>query len=130
MDDFIQTVALLRAKHHRPAGFNLFSVLRSSSDEVNLHSRFLAFLLNPKASHNCGSELLKNFLSTMEIEGFDVTNATVQTEYHNIDVLIRNPAGQAIIIENKIYADDQPEQLARYYQRMVNEGCKQVWTLT
>ncbi|QEY63382.1 hypothetical protein FXN65_15460 [Metapseudomonas lalkuanensis] len=129
MDDFLQTVALLRAKHHRPAGFNLFSVLRSSSDEVNLHSRFLAFLLNPKASHNCGAELLQHFLSTMEIEGFDVTNATVQTEYQNIDVLIRNPAGQAIIIENKIYAGDQPEQLARYYQRMVNEGCKQIWTL-
>lgn len=129
MDDFIQTVALLRAKHHRPAGFNLFSVLRSSSDEVHLHSRFLAFLLNPKASHNCGAELLQHFLSTMEIEGFDVTNATVQTEYQNIDVLIRNPAGQAIIIENKIYAADQPEQLARYYQRMVNEGCKQIWTL-
>ncbi|MDE3738567.1 PD-(D/E)XK nuclease family protein [Pseudomonas resinovorans] len=129
MDDFLQTVALLRAKHHRPAGFNLFSVLRSSSDEVNLHSRFLAFLLNPKASHNCGAELLQHFLSTMEIEGFDVTNATVQTEYQNIDVLIRNPAGQAIIIENKIYAGDQPEQLVRYHQCMVNEGCKQIWTL-
>nr|WP_172424825.1 PD-(D/E)XK nuclease family protein [Pseudomonas sp. A46] len=129
MDDFLQTVALLRAKHHRPPGFNLFSVLRSSSDEVRLHSRFLAFLLNPKGTHNCGPELLQQFLRTMEIEGFDVTNATVLTEYQNIDVLIRNPAGQAIIIENKIYAGDQREQLSRYYQRMEGEGCKQLWTL-
>ncbi|MGY2285141.1 hypothetical protein [Pseudomonas gingeri] len=32
MDDFLQTVALLRARYQRPTGFNLLSVLRNPSD--------------------------------------------------------------------------------------------------
>ncbi len=124
----MQTVALLRAKYHRPAGFNLFSVLRSSSDEVRLHSRFLAFLLDPKASHNQGGELLKLLLERLGIEQFHVESATVLTEYQNIDILVRNASGQALIIENKIYAGDQDEQLWRYHQRMQAEGYGQIWT--
>lgn len=128
MDDFLQSVALLRAKHHRPAGFNLFSVLRSSSDEVRLHSRFLAFLLDPKAAHNQGGALLKLLLDRLGIEQFDVESATVLTEHQNIDILVRNSSGQAVIIENKIYASDQDEQLWRYHQRMQADGCGQIWT--
>lgn len=129
MDDFLHTVALLRAKHHRPAGFNLFSVLRSSSDEVRLHSRYLSFLLNPKSAHGKGKELLELFLSYVGIEGFDCGNATVLTEYQNIDILVRNPAGQAVIIENKIYAGDQDEQIYRYHTFMQGERCSQIWNL-
>ncbi|BAU74371.1 PDDEXK-like family protein [Metapseudomonas furukawaii] len=128
MDDFLQTVALLRAKHHRPPGFNLFSVLRSSSDEVRLHSRFLAFLLDPKASHNQGTALLRRLLDRLDIKQFDVENASVLTEYQNIDILIRNPSGQAVIIENKIYAGDQKDQLWNYHQRMQAEGYREIWT--
>ncbi|NWD74931.1 PD-(D/E)XK nuclease family protein [Pseudomonas gingeri] len=62
MDDFLQTMVLLRARYQRPAGFNLFSVLRNSSDEVRLHSRLLAFLLDPKATHNQGTALLNLLL--------------------------------------------------------------------
>ncbi|WP_423205431.1 PD-(D/E)XK nuclease family protein [Pseudomonas kribbensis] len=128
MDDFLQTVALLRARYQRPADFNLFSVLRSASDEVRLHSRFLAFLLDPKATHNQGTTLLNLLLKRLGIQNFDSENATVEVEYQNIDILVRNQSKQAVIIENKIYAGDQDEQLWRYHQRMQAEGYGEIWT--
>ena len=128
MDDFLQTVALLRARYQRPAGFNLFSVLRSSSDEVRLHSRFLAFLLDPKATHNQGAVLLNLLLKRLGIQNFDSENAIVEVEYQNIDILVRNHFQQAVIIENKIYAGDQDEQLWRYHQRLQAEGYGEIWT--
>ena len=128
MDDFLQTVALLRARYQRPTGFNLFSVLRSSSDEVRLHSRFLAFLLDPKATHNQGTALLNLLLKRVGIQNFDSENAIVEAEYRSIDILVRNQSKQAVIIENKIYAGDQDEQLWRYHQRMQVEGYREIWT--
>jgi len=128
MDDFLQTVALLRARYQRPPAFNLFSVLRSSSDEVRLHSRFLAFLLDPKATHHQGTTLLNLLLKRLGIENFDSESVTVEVEYQNIDILVRNLSGQALIIENKIYAGDQDEQLWRYHQRMQAEGYADIWT--
>ena len=80
MDDFLQLSALLRAKYQRPAGFNRFSVLRSSSDEVRLHSRFLAFLLDPKASHNQGAALLNLLLMRVGIQNVDSSSAIVEVE--------------------------------------------------
>jgi hypothetical protein len=128
MDDFLQTVALLRARYQRPASFNLFSVLRSSSDEVRLHSRFLAFLLDPKATHNQGTALLNLLLKRLGIQNFDLESAIVEVEYRNIDILVRNQSKQAVIIENKIYARDQDEQLWTYHQRMLAEGYSEIWT--
>lgn len=128
MDDFLQLSALLRAKYQRPAGFNLFSVLRSSSDEVRLHSRFLAFLLDPKASHNQGAALLNLLLTRVGIQNFDSSSAIVEVEYKNIDILIRNPSNQAVIIENKVYARDRDEQLWDYHQQMQGEGYRDIWT--
>lgn len=128
MDDLLQTVALLRAKYHRPAGFNLFSVLRSSTDEVRLHSRFLAFLLDPKATHNQGTALLGLLLKRLGIQSFDLDNATVSVEYQNIDILLRNQSSQAVIIENKIHAGDQDAQLWNYHNRMQAEGYREIWT--
>ncbi|MBO0492816.1 PD-(D/E)XK nuclease family protein [Pseudomonas sp. Marseille-Q1929] len=128
MDDFLQLSALLRAKYQRPAGFNLFSVLRSSSDEVRLHSRFLAFLLDPKASHNQGAALLNLLLTRVGVQNFDSSNAIVEVEYKNIDILVRNPSNQAVIIENKVYARDRDEQLWDYHQKMLGEGYRDIWT--
>ena len=127
MNDFLQNVALLRAKYWRPAGFNLFSVLRSSSDEVRLHSRFLAFLLDGEATHNQGTALLKLLLERLGVHNFDLENTTVEVEYQNIDILVRNQSKQAVIIENKIYAGDQDEQLWSYHQRMKADGYHDIW---
>ncbi|MEO4016298.1 PD-(D/E)XK nuclease family protein [Pseudomonas rossensis] len=126
MSDLFHHAALMRASHHREPGFNLFSVLRTNSDEVYLHSRFLAFLLDPSGAHACGSGLLQAFLEVMKIENFEVETATVQAEYKSIDIFIRNAKGQAIVIENKIYAQDAYEQLYRYDQLVKKEGYQQI----
>ena len=99
--------------------FNLFSVLRSEHDEVNLHSRFLSALLDYRRSPGEPRENLADFLDQFDIEKFDHDHATVDREWANIDILIRDQSSrQAVIIENKILAADQPRQLQRYAEQM------------
>ncbi|OIN48368.1 PDDEXK-like family protein [Pseudomonas costantinii] len=122
MHPLINRAALLRAELHRPPAFNLFTLLRSGSDEVRLHSRYLAFLLNPQGAHAAGTQLLQLLLDALNIEGFDCHDVTVDVEYRNVDILIRNAKRQAVIIENKLYAEDQDAQLFRYLETLQGEG--------
>lgn len=101
--------------------FNMFRVLGVNHYE-NLHSAILAEFLNPAGSHGLKHEFLRLFveglLSEKEFSDFDFKNAILRTEantpYGRIDILIEDRNGHAIIIENKIYANDQFEQLKRY----------------
>jgi len=120
-EQFFKYVQLLHDKHEQKSEFNLFSVLRSDSDEVRLHSRFLGEILNPLGSHNHGDKFLRLFLKQLKIEMGEPAQAKVRIEYRNIDILICC-GNQAIIIENKIYASDQDKQLTRYYEIMKSEG--------
>jgi hypothetical protein len=116
---------LLREKYHTDSKFNLFSVLRSDSDEVRLHSRFIAEILNPKGSHSFGSHFLSEFLKLIDVELKSIDSAVVFTEYKNIDILIKiNDI--AIVIENKIYAADQDKQLTNYYESIRNENFEHI----
>jgi hypothetical protein len=124
--NFFKLVQLLRGKYHTDSQFNLFSVLRSDSDEVRLHSRFLAEILNPKGSHGFGGNFLDEFVKLVGAERKSFDNAIVITEYKNIDILIRG-GGVAIIIENKIYAADQDNQLTRYYKSIRGEGIEEIY---
>lgn len=104
--------------------FNVFSVLRTESDEVNLHSRFLAALLDHRKSRDEPQQNLKDFLrSVARVNNFDLDGAEVEREHLNIDILILNRRSrQSVVIENKIWARDQPRQLARYAGQMENDG--------
>ena len=103
--------------------FNVFSVLRSEHDEVNLHSRFLAALLDYRKSHDGPRENLADFLRSVDVRDFEQNHATVERESGNIDILIRDRASkQAVVIENKIWAGDQPRQLQRYAEQLKEEG--------
>lgn len=95
--------------------FNIFSILRKKSDEVNLHSRFIAELLNPQGSHGLGDIFLKLFLEVIRKREFNLGGVKVYREKHKIDLLIEGNSGW-IVIENKIYAEDQNTQLERYYE--------------
>ena len=106
------------AARERGEHFNIFAVCGVNHYEVK-HSLIIAELLNPQGSHGQGSLFLDAFLSSFYSDfNFRSEGVSVVTEYdiHNgrIDILIRNSIGQAIIIENKIYAQDQYEQLKRY----------------
>lgn len=94
--------------------FNIFKVIRKGHEEVSLHSKFLFELLSPEGSHHKKDLFLKLFINQLGFN-FNLKNVTVGLEVENIDLLIKNKS-QAIIIENKIYAGDQPEQLSRYYE--------------
>ncbi len=109
--------------------FNIFSVMYKDHEEVKLHSRFIATLLNPKGSHQMKYKFLMNFISLFENinDEFFKKNVVVypseinKKEYHNIDILIINRLDkQAIVIENKINSGDTPNseggQLERYFK--------------
>ena len=49
-------------KRKRGEYFNIFNTLRLWSEEVRLHSRFLAELLNPNGNHGMGNAFLCQFL--------------------------------------------------------------------
>lgn len=128
-NQFFKYVQLLHEKYTRKPEYNLFRVLRSESDEVRLHSRFLADLLNPKGSHYHSGTFLKSFLMHLKEKKnlqIDLSQeVTVNAEYKNIDILIRS-GKTAIVIENKIYASDQEKQLSNYYKEMKEEGYENI----
>lgn len=115
------TDALAKATGER---FNVFQILRVGHLEVTTHSPILAELLNPRGKHGQGSAFLRLFLLRFEIKGFDAERAKVDLEYHvgrvtetsggRIDILIRDGKGATVLIENKIYAGDQENQITRY----------------
>jgi hypothetical protein len=138
MNDFnrlhilISQLTSIRKQHEKVSEFtgekfNVFNILGLSTNEVRTHSAFIGELLNPKGSH-CQNELyLKQFVKYFNIENFDYSNAILEIEKSigyitsdkkeggNIDILITDKNNNSIIIENKIYAGDQENQLLRYF---------------
>ncbi|GKW50687.1 PDDEXK-like family protein [Halomonas sp. NCCP-2165] len=121
----LHLASLLRQRHARPPGFNLFTTLRGGNDEVRLHSRFLAALLDPRA-HGLGAAPLNELLERCAIRDFALEGVRVECERWNIDILVTNARRQALLIENKIHADDQPEQLVRYHRRLREAGYREI----
>lgn len=126
---------LKREKERRGENYNIFEVMHAQGDEVYTHSAIIASLLNPKWNHGCNSTFLKIFVDhlkeTLPIVDFsfdtDLEKCHVYVEYNignissgsesggRIDIIIQSEIrDKAIIIENKIYADDQKKQLYRY----------------
>lgn len=107
--------------------YNIFSVLGLETNEVRTHSAFLASLLDPDGNHGVGSAFLDAFVNAMHYEKLQLNTkeSSVNVEYDTgngrIDILISDNNKKAIIIENKIYAGDQPEQLKRYYDYAKSE---------
>ena len=108
--------------------FNVFSILGLQSYEVRTHSAFIGELLSPTGSHGCNDKLLAAFLKSVPALAdfvFNTKNAEVtleasigttnktMTEGGRIDLLIKS-GNKVIVIENKIYADDQKTQMKRY----------------
>ena len=107
--------------------FNVFDIVGLKAEEVRLHSALLAELLYPKGHHGVSSLFLKAFLRVID-EDEEFINChhcssnikeryigvKTKTEGGRIDIIIED-GNHAIIIENKIYAPDQDNQLLRYY---------------
>jgi len=103
------------------ARFNMFKICGVNHYE-NTHSAILSEFLNPNGTHGLNSKLLKKFIELFAEDriknSLNCERAKVITEYSTqygrIDILIEDNQNNAIIIENKIYAVDQYEQLNRY----------------
>lgn len=82
-----------------------------------MHSFLLAKLLNPNAEHGQGKLFLNLFLKMLDIPNPEIGMWTVTAETGRIDILIKcNNPQTTIIIENKSNnAEDQPNQLFRYW---------------
>lgn len=105
--------------------FNIFRILGLEAREVRTHSAFLGELLNPAGSHGLRDTFLKLFLELIDFPVFEASRARLVVEQHigqidadytqggRIDIYLE-AAGQYILIENKIYASDQQNQLGRY----------------
>lgn len=125
-----QEIAKLKGEN-----FNLFSILKMESLENKTHSAFLGELLNPNGSHGLGSIFLELFLEIVvgkqneqgleKLHNFSSDKAELflekgigkrndsTAEGGRIDILITDGL-KNISIENKIYANDQNAQMARY----------------
>lgn len=107
--------------------FNVFNTIGLRTEEVRLHSAFIAELLNPKGSHGLSYHFLQAFLEiinlpknyidyhrcSQNIVERVIGRVTTDTEGGRIDIIIED-GNHAVIIENKIYACDQTNQMLRY----------------
>ncbi len=103
-------------------GLNNYNILTSvlqSHDEMRLHTRMIYSFLNPTGEHF--QETL--FLEVLKISDFlDLLNCSVYKEYNKkIDLYITD-GNKHIIIENKVYAGDQFEQIKRYIEIIQEEN--------
>jgi hypothetical protein len=119
--------------------------LNLTSNEVRTHSAFIGELLNIKGSHGLKDIPLKLFIQMLEkkfipneveeyknlidSDKFKIDTETSKTivEKHigklnddktdggRIDIIVEDNKKRALIIENKIYAGEQENQLIRYY---------------
>ena len=122
-----------KEKFERGENYNIFYDLGFMSDEVHLHSMFLANLLNPKGSHGQRGKFLEAFLKMLQKSfpaisadslELDTAIASVEVEKYigrqtdseggRIDIYLTD-GKHSIIIENKIYAGDQYHQMLRYW---------------
>lgn len=101
-------------------GFNIFSILLKSGDEVNLHTKFIYELLNPKGRHHQGRLFLDLFLDELAIEK-STESIEAFREKDNIDIVLQS-LNTAIIIENKIHTQDHSLQLSRYWKSIKSQG--------
>lgn len=102
--------------------YNLFSSLLSITDEVRLHSRFLASLLDPRGGHYQEDLFLAHFLKVAGLAdfGLNTQEVIVLREQDNIDLRITD-SQKHIIVENKIFAGDQERQIERYINTVRDE---------
>lgn len=136
----VKNEALRKEKLAKGETFNLFSELGMSTDEVHLHSAFLAMLLNPRSNHGQQDKFLIPFVKMLDEKSqhlsplnMDTSNAEAYIEYYigpvrgehggRLDIYITDKRKCRVVIENKIGAGDQPKQLKRYWN-FAQEKCK------
>ena len=108
---------------------NIFTILNKETDEESTHCRFIYELLSPEGSHNQGDKFLrlffKNVLGINE-ENFPTGYVAVRREVcltsdSRLDLMIDTDSC-CYLIEAKINAGEQPEQIKRYCEWAEKRG--------
>ncbi len=116
--------------------FNIFQILNMSTSEVSLHSKLIAELLNPYGTHDQGTLFLKLFIDECGLTDFlddvnlnetnvkiEVSIGKISENYESggrVDIVLNFDTGKSVLIENKIFANDQRKQLLRYHKAYPN----------
>ena len=112
----------ITAKKARGEAFNVFELCGVGHYETT-HSTIFAEFLSPAGSHGTGDLLLKTFAKRFNIGVYSPQAEVLLEQSEEIggmsigrfDILIKDSStGHICIIENKIFAGEQPEQLERY----------------
>lgn len=126
--DYFEKIKLFKIEQdkQKQRGLNNYNILTSvlsKSDEVRLHSRMIFSFLNPNGTHYQSNLFLDKFLDIININNFTINtkNCSVYKEYQNIDLYITD-GDKHIIIENKVYAKDQENQIKRYIEIIQEEN--------
>ena len=112
-----------RQKQRGLNNYNILTTVLKEHDEVRLHSRMIASLLDPSGEHYQSNLFLDKFLEVLNVPEFQIDSekCSVYREYENIDLYITD-SNKHIIMENKIYARDQKEQIKRYIEIIEEEN--------
>ncbi len=111
----------LRAE--RRADFSILSVLRVQNNEL-MHSRLLAWLLNPRGDHNQGALFMSALASLIGLETTfeSLRRCHVRTEVTGpeaiIDVVVWRAGDFVIFLENKVWSPEGEEQVDREFRDM------------
>ncbi len=123
----------------RPPTFNVFFALGHAYREVSTHSAMLAYLLDPAAGHAQDMLFLRKFLDIVrraaERQGKQLPvpypenssrwqcrkEVRLPRDLGQVDVLLRGPE-LMLVLENKILAGDQENQLRRYWDYLLTEA--------
>ena len=112
---------------------NIFEVLNIINAEIR-HSNFLAWLLNPKGSHNLKDLFLKWFLKDVfsdtrvewanefMVDSVNTEHVDVYREFRNIDLLLKFD-NFIVVIENKIWSKEST-YVIMVVQLVLLQDCK------
>ncbi len=116
-----------RLLQHKYIDFNVFSLLGIETDEVR-HSKFLAWLLDSTSDHGQGNLFFRSFVElcglTVSPDGLE--RYYVRTEFSGlesiVDVMMCRRGEFLIYLENKVFAQESRDQIAREFRDMCRLG--------
>ena len=119
--EFKPVLAKLKDRRQRTAPrYNVFEALGVERNEP-AHSRHIAYLLDPTKPHDQEDTLLISFLKCLGLnfcpsstQGARVSPEFDLGHYGRIDIHLRLADGQIILVENKIDAPEEADQIAKY----------------